>query len=90
MKELRSVTANFHMLFSVVEATPLVEVVLLLSEPKYAVDDAGSLSKRRDLTDFRFSTSSKGLRDLATSLVELADQCDREAARFMDVAEVPR
>jgi len=81
MKELRSVTANYAMVLNPEgEAKTAVEVVLLVSEPRYSIDGAGTLTSARNLEDLRFTTSPKALRDMAASMCKMADEAD-EAAR---------
>ena len=52
-----------------------VELVLLVSEPKYQSDPTGFV-KTRSITDVRFATGAKGLRALAKDLVELANDAE--------------
>jgi hypothetical protein len=52
-----------------------VELVLLVSEPKYQSDPSGFV-KTRLVTDIRFATGAKGLRALAKELGELADDAE--------------
>lgn len=52
--------------------TATVELVLLVSEPKYQADPSGFV-KTRSVTDIRFATNAKGLRSLAKQLEELAN-----------------
>jgi hypothetical protein len=52
--------------------TATVELVLLVSEPKYQSDPSGFV-KTRSIADVRFATSQKGLRALARELEELAN-----------------
>ena len=49
-----------------------VELVLLVSEPKYEADPGGFV-KKRSVVDVRFATSIGGLRNLAEALYALAD-----------------
>ena len=60
-----------------------VELVLLVSEPKYQSDPSGFV-KTRSISDVRFSTSQKGLRALARELEELAN----DAAELEDRASL--
>lgn len=48
-----------------------IELVLLVSEPKYH-----GFVKTRSVTDIRFATGTKGLRALAKELGELADDAE--------------
>lgn len=52
-----------------------VELVLLVSEPKYQSDPSGFV-KTRSVTDIRFSTGAKGLRELSRELAELANDAE--------------
>lgn len=52
-----------------------VELVLLVSEPKYQSDPTGFV-KTRSITDIRFATGAKGLRGLAKELGDLADDAE--------------
>lgn len=53
----------------------MVELVLLVSEPKYQSDPSGFV-KTLSVTDIRFATGAKGLRGLAKKLGELADDAE--------------
>jgi len=57
-----------------------VELVLLVSEPKYQSDPSGFV-KTRSVTDVRFATSERGLRALARELEELANDAAELEAR---------
>ncbi len=60
-----------------------VELVLLVSEPRYQSDPSGFV-KTRSITDVRFATGEKGLRALARELEELAN----DAAELEDRASL--
>ena len=73
MKELLTVNANFHAVWSENDKPiPQVEVVLVTSEPTYTVDAAGQVISQRTTDAFRFAASPAALRKLAESLVKLA------------------
>lgn len=55
---------------------PRVEIIVICSEPSYAVD-AGGLRTLRTLTDQRFFTGPDTLRQIAAALVEQANILDR-------------
>ena len=57
-----------------------VELVLLVSEPKYQSDPSGFV-KTRSVTDIRFATGAKGLRALAKELDELAGDAEELEGR---------
>lgn len=61
---------------------PLVEVVLILSEPRYE-SDAGGYVKRHTASDVRFGSSPDALRKMAATLAKLADTADAELAEFV-------
>jgi hypothetical protein len=61
--------------------TATVEVVLLVSEPKYQADPTGFV-KTRSVIDIRFATGSVGLRKMAHDFEELAN----DAAELEDRA----
>lgn len=52
-----------------------VEIVLLVSEPKYQSDPSGFV-KTRSVTDIRFAVGANGLRALARGLEELANDAE--------------
>jgi len=64
-----------------------VELVLLVSEPKYQSDPSGFV-KTRLITDIRFATSAKGLRALAREMENLANDAveleDRASLKARD------
>lgn len=60
---------------------PLVEVVLLVSEPKYEADASGFV-KRSAVSDIRFGSTPKTLRNVAAELVKLAAEAEKELAAF--------
>jgi hypothetical protein len=78
MKELLTVNANFHAVWTDGDKRqlPQVEVILVMSEPTYAVDAVGEIIRQRETSQCRFSASPKLLRKLAESLNKLADEAD--------------
>lgn len=60
---------------------PLVEVVLIVSEPRYEADAAGFV-KRSAVSDIRFGSTPKTLRKVSVELVKLADAAEKEFAAF--------
>lgn len=52
-----------------------VELVLLVSEPKYQSDPSGFV-KTRSVADIRFATGANGLRALAKEFGKLADDAE--------------
>lgn len=52
-----------------------IELVLLVSEPKYQADPSGFV-KVRSINDLRFSSGITGIRNLIKDLSELADEAE--------------
>lgn len=82
MRELRGSAANLS-LCEGNDGPPvgMVEVIIVLSEPTYSLDDGGDLVRRRVVTQERFGVSAKALRQLAAQYINFADQADALAAR---------
>lgn len=59
--------------------TPQTEVILLVSEPKWAAEPGGYRTNR-ELHDMRLMCGTRGLRDLAKVLAAHADIMERIAA----------
>ena len=79
MKELLTVNANFHAVWTdgdKKQQLPQVEVIVVMCEPIYTVDACGSIIRQRETSQCRFSASPDMLRKLADSLVKLADEAD--------------
>lgn len=51
------------------------EIIVIVSEPKYGAD-VGGLKKTRQVSEFRFATTTSGLREFAKILLEYADDAD--------------
>lgn len=81
MKEYAGYAANCFLVPADQELIPRVELVLLVAEPSYEAEPGG-IGRRRGLSELRLSIGPKGLRELAKELVSLADDADRQAARF--------
>ena len=76
MQELMGHSANVALLeTNKGRLTASIEVILLVSEPKYQTDLSGFV-KIRQITDVRFSASAKGLRNMAKELNELAEEAE--------------
>lgn len=91
MKELTLISANLYLAPSAPpdggEMRPMVETILVLSEPKYTFDDTGGTVRARVTETVRFNAAPVGLRELARRLTETADMADALAARV--AAKVP-
>lgn len=55
---------------------PLIETILLYSEPVWRVDAGGSIIRSREMGSFRISAGPDALRDIAKYLVEYADDAE--------------
>lgn len=91
MKELRASTVNYALLPNEAgdKLVGLAELILVVSEPSYSVDLSGDLNKTRDLTHFRVSIGTRGLRDLAKQLNGYADDISKLEARFSPQPDKP-
>ena len=58
---------------------PSIEGILLVSEPIYRVDAAGQMIRERTVETLRFSTTVKGIRDLAAQFLQWAETAEKEA-----------
>jgi hypothetical protein len=78
MKEISATSRNLSLVYQDGPAmfTPMVEAILVLSEPQYSVDLGGQLVRTRQVETVRFATSPEGLRDLARTFLEWADDAD--------------
>ena len=78
MKELLTVNANFHAVWTDGDKKqlPQVEVIVVMCEPIYTVDACGSIIRQRETSQCRFSAAPDMLRKLADSLVKLAEEAD--------------
>lgn len=77
MKELLASARN-HFMSLPDEGDPshMTEVILILTEPRFACDAAGVLNRTRDVETLRFCASVKSLRSLAERLTAWADEAD--------------
>jgi hypothetical protein len=87
VKELHSVACNFSALPQEEGGfRPLIEAILIVSEPKYSIDEAGDQFKRRSIDALRFTTSPAGLRLLAKNFIEWADEAEQLVAKAIEAA----
>lgn len=49
------------------------EVIVVVSEPIYRMDGAGGMNRLRELSQLRFGSTAKGLREMIERLGEYAD-----------------
>ena len=77
MKELLTIRGNFSAVWTEEKVMlPQVEVILVLSEPTYAVDAAGEVVSHRETSATRFAASPRMLRRLGESMVKLAEEAE--------------
>lgn len=85
MKELQSATCNITALPKEDGGfTPLIEAILIVSEPRYTLDEAGHQIKSRIVETMRFSSSPKGLRTLAKIFEEWATGAEETIDKAME------
>jgi hypothetical protein len=84
MKELQSAACNITALpLEEGGFSPLIECILIVSEPKYTLDEAGHQVKSRLMEMLRFNTSAKGLRSMAEMFGKWADEADDRISTAM-------
>lgn len=88
MKEIAGTARN--LMFSVDQAghvIPMVEVILVVSEPVFRPDGGGGLARLRESETIRFSTSADGLRAVARDFGAWADEIEGAADALGNLAE---
>lgn len=92
MQEVSATSGNLYLVPSEPpdrgEMRPMVEVILITSQPKYTMDDVGTLVRSRITETVRFHTSPRGLRELARQFAELADMADGLSVRVAGATAV--
>lgn len=84
MKELLTINANLLGTWTDEEKfSTHVEVIVVMSEPAYTVDEVGDVVRRRETSQCRFVASPKALRKLATGLEKLADEAEATEQRTL-------
>ena len=58
---------------------PMVEAILVVSEPVFGFDAGGELGRKRETQTIRFSASPEVLRKLAKNYLEWADEAEEFA-----------
>lgn len=82
MKEYVGSTANLYLVETTdEELRPMTELVFIVSEPKYQQDGAGGFARIRSTEELRFSTSPKGLHEIAKRLTDIAYEAERLGKR---------
>lgn len=87
MKEILSVAANHLASFDKTGVAPMVEVILILSEPVYTIDSTGAQIRSRETTTERFVSATEPLRKLSEILNRLADEAEEELAVALAVTQ---
>lgn len=57
---------------------PLIELVLIVSEPSYMVDAGGDSIRHRVVETLRLCATPSGMRQLAKFLTEASDEAERK------------
>lgn len=86
MKELMSVSSNVSINVypdAEIGPCPMVELVLVLSKPKYSLDATGELVKSRQTLDVRFSTTPNQLKKMAAILIKTAEEAQKDCDRVL-------
>lgn len=86
MKELMSVSSNVSISVhpdAEIDSRPMIELVLVLSEPKYSLDATGELVKSRQTFDFRFSTTPSQLKKMAAIFIKTAEEAQKDCDRVL-------
>jgi hypothetical protein len=88
MKELIGHASNLYVVpqRGTDKLLPMVELILMVSEPTYEADLSGFV-QRRSITDVRLSVSPKALRETAAKMIELADEADEIGSLVNKVVE---
>ncbi len=78
MKELLGSARNIHLIMD--EKTgdihPMIESVIITTEPLFVLDESGNIVRKRETSSFRFHATPDGLRTVAEQFNEWADQAD--------------
>jgi hypothetical protein len=82
VKECITVTRNLTAIPGKTQLHPMIEVVMVLTEPVYGFDATGECVKSRAVECVRFVASPESLRAIASSLREMADEGDAACAKF--------
>lgn len=81
MKELIAVSGNNALVECDNTLVPSVELILLMSEPRYALGPEGTV-RHRDVVTVRLSANPGRLREVAAVLLSMADDADALADRW--------
>jgi hypothetical protein len=90
MKELVTLCANTHAVWTEGnQLVPQVEVILVISEPTYHVNEAGEVLRQRETSQVSFAASPKALLKLAGAMVELATEAHERLHPNPDRTQAP-
>ena len=82
---------NFSLSYTTGNLTPQVEVILITSNPKYAVNKAGDkVTKEQEVSEYRFITTLEGVNQLIGELQLVAKnimEFEQMAAGFNKITE---
>ncbi len=74
MQELMGTARNLSLAMSDDGPRPMVEVILITSEPMFSIDGGGDMVRSRVPSAIRFLSPPDGLRKLSERLLEYADE----------------
>ncbi len=77
MKEIIATAKNITLAVIDDELHCIVEAVVTVSEPAYELDSGGELVRVMIPEVLRFATSPRGMRQLARTIMEWADEADK-------------
>ena len=89
MQELMGTARNLSIVVINDKPSVTIEVILMTSEPKFAIDAGGMLGKSREANSIRFTATPESLRDLCKRLAEYAKQGDELVERVEVAAGEP-
>lgn len=85
MKEIVAISTNhFAILDHDSKPTPQVELIIMVTEPVYSLDQVGQVVKARNLDSFRVAASPFTLRKVAKLLESAAKESEELLAKELD------
>lgn len=78
MKEVTGTARNLMLALTPDEKAiqPMIEAILVVTEPNYRFNKEGDISRSRDHETIRFTATPESLRKIAVSFAEWADQAE--------------
>lgn len=58
------------------DPSPMIEAILVVSEPTFRIDQGGGIIRQRELETVRFHSTPNGLRKVAIAFAEWADEAE--------------